>query len=195
MAVQSGRTSSVDTHPEDLGRASDRLWTAGRIQSVATPKGLLARSVLLPAALALTVMLVAGCGGGGHRAKVEDTLQDSLNTLDPALRTAFPVGAGPPRVKENSCRKIQERQVLPPRPPGRPILPAQLPRRLVRPAPRPPQHLAFWSCVVRFAHTPFHLRVALEDNGKIYAAMLMPRQVLRPGTATVYQGGPKQPKP
>jgi hypothetical protein len=72
--------------------------------------------------------------------------------------------------------------------------PARLPRVLVRPG-RPPEHLAFWSCVVRFAHTPFHVRVAMKDNGKIAWAMLMPRQVLRPGTATTYQGGPKQPKP
>lgn len=155
------------------------------------PKGVLAYSVLLPAALALTaILLVAGCGGGDHSAKVEDTLQSSLNNLDPELRQAFPIGAGPPRVKANSCRKIEE----PAPPPGRrPPLPARLREVLVPPARRLPKHLAFWSCVVRFAHTPFHLRVALEDNGKIFSAMLMPRQVLRPGTATVYQGGPKQP--
>jgi hypothetical protein len=85
------------------------------------------------------------------------------------------VGAGPPRVKGKSCKKIGK--------------PARLPR-FVRPA-----HLAFWSCVVRFAHTPFHVRLALKDNGQIAGAMLVPRQSLRPGTATTYDGGPKQPKP
>jgi hypothetical protein len=139
------------------------------------------------AALALIAVLLVGCGGGDHRATVEDTVQNSLNNLDPTLRIAFPVGAGPPRVKENSCKKTAP-------PPGRPILPARLPRGFPRP-PRPPKHLAYWSCVVSFAHTPFHLRVALKDNGKIFSAVLMPRQVLRPGTATVYEGGPKQPKP
>jgi hypothetical protein len=66
------------------------------------------------------------------------------------------VGAGPPRVKGNSCKKIGK--------------PARLPG-FVRPA-----HLAFWSCVVRFAHPPFHVRVALKDNGQIAWAMLVPRQ-------------------
>lgn len=66
------------------------------------------------------------------------------------------VGAGPPRVKGNSCKKIGK--------------PARLPG-FVRSA-----HLAFWSCVVRFAHPPFHVRVALKDNGQIAWAMLVPRQ-------------------
>ena len=143
--------------------------------------------VFLSAALALTAMLLAGCGGGDHRAKVEDTLKNSLNNLDPVVRMALPVGAGPPRVKENSCKRTAppRRPILP----GRPILPARLPKGFVRP-PRPPKHLAYWSCVVSFAHIPFHLRVALKDNGEIFDAMLVPRQVLRPGTATVYEGGP-----
>jgi hypothetical protein len=92
-------------------------------------------------------------------------LQQHLNT----------VGAGPPRLKGNSCKKIGK--------------PARLPG-FVRPA-----HLAFWSCVFRFAHPPLHVRVALKDNGQIAWAMLVPRQSLRPGTATTYEGGPKQPKP
>jgi hypothetical protein len=138
--------------------------------------------------LAVAVLLAGCCGGGGDdRAKVEDTLQNSLNHLDPVVRAALLVGAGPPRVKGNSCKRTAP-------PPRRPILPARLPKGFVRP-PRPPKHLAYWSCVVSFARTPFHLRVALKDNGKIFWAMLMPRQVLRPGTATVYEGGPKQPKP
>lgn len=62
------------------------------------------------------------------------------------------VGAGPPRVQGNSCKKGGK--------------PARLPR-FVRPA-----HLVFWSCVVRFAHTPFHVRLALKDNGQIAGAMV-----------------------
>jgi hypothetical protein len=57
-----------------------------------------------PAALALIAALLGGCGGDGDRAKVEDTIHDALNNLDPAQRTAFPVGAGPPRVKKDSCK-------------------------------------------------------------------------------------------
>lgn len=154
---------------------------------MATLKRLLVYSVLLPAALALTAILIVGCGED-HRSTVEDTVQNSLNNLDPPQRAAFPIGAGPPRVKENSCRKIR----APAPPAGRLILPGGSLRS--RP-PRPPEHLAFWSCVVRFAHVPFRLRVALEDNGKIFEAFLMPRQSLNPGTATTYEGGPKQSKP
>jgi hypothetical protein len=86
-------------------------------------------------------------------------------------RDLITVGGGPPRVKGDSCKKIGK--------------PARLPG-YVRPA-----HLGFWSCVIRFAHTPFHVRVALKDNGQIAWAMLVPR----PGTATTYEGGPNQPKP
>jgi hypothetical protein len=138
------------------------------------------KGLRLFAALPLTAMLLAGCGGGHGRPEVAATVQHYLNTLGPEQRSAFPIGAGPPRVKEDSCKKI-----------GRP---ARLRGGFVR-APRPQVRLAFWSCVVRFAHVPFHVRVALNDKGKVVWAMLMPRQVLRPGTATVYQGGPKQPKP
>jgi hypothetical protein len=150
---------------------------ANRVADVRVERRNRARLASLRAALALTVAVLGGCGGGGgdHSAKVEDALRSYLNTLDPLQREAFPIGAGPPRVKENSCRKIGKS--------------ARLPGVLVRPA-RPSEHLAFWSCVVRFAHTPFHVRVALKDNGKIVWAMLMPRHVLRPGTATTYEGGP-----
>jgi hypothetical protein len=75
-------------------------------------------------------------------------VQQDLNT----------VGAGPPQLKGNSCKKIGK--------------PARLPG-FIRPA-----HLTFWSCVVRFAHTPLHVRVALKDNGQIAWAMLAPRQSL-----------------
>jgi hypothetical protein len=112
-----------------------------------------------PAALALVALMLSACGGGDRSAKVEDTLRQYLNTVPRAAPGDFPVGAGPPHVKENSCRKLRKPAV--------------------------------WSCVVRFAHTPFHVRFALNDNGKVAWARLMPRHVLRPGTATVYQGGPK----
>jgi hypothetical protein len=115
-------------------------------------------------ALALIALMLSACGGSrSSSAKAEDTLRLYLNTVPRAHPGGFPAGAGPPHVKENSCRKI-----------GEPAL---------------------WSCVVRFAHTPFHVRFALKDNGKVAWARLMPRHVLRPGTATVYQGGPKQSKP
>jgi hypothetical protein len=47
--------------------------------------------------LAFTVMLLAGCGGGDDRAKVEVSLQDYLVSLPPE-EGAFPIGVGTPRV-------------------------------------------------------------------------------------------------
>ncbi|HEY5660652.1 MAG TPA: hypothetical protein VIR59_07685 [Gaiellaceae bacterium] len=46
-----------------------------------------------------------------------------------------------------------------------------------------------------FAHVPFRVLVAVNGADQIASVSLVPRHVLRPGTATVYQGGPKAPKP
>jgi hypothetical protein len=90
--------------------------------------------VLLPAALALTAIVLTACGGGGadDGAKVEASLQDYLNTIDPEAclgsgicrQGAFPFGAGAPQVKENSCKNLHTG-------------PARL-----------PEGFAGWSCVV-----------------------------------------------
>ena len=113
------------------------------------------RSLALPTTVAVTGSTeVVWAVALPFEALVMANFQQDLNT----------VGPGPPRVRGNSCKKIGK--------------PARLPG-FVRPA-----HLAFWSCVVRFAHPPFHVRVALKDNGQIAWAMLVPRQSLRPGTAT-----------
>jgi hypothetical protein len=60
---------------------------------------------------------------------------------------------------------------------------------------RPPEGLSGWSCVVMFARTSFHVLVAVKDDGEVLSAALVPRQVLNPPTATVYEGSPAQPKP
>src|SRR5262245_52294580 len=111
----------------------------------------------LAVALAVTAMLLAGCGGGGggdDPAEVEANLRHYLSTLDP-MQSGFPVGAGRPRVKENSCTRIPKDQV------GQ-VQHPPWPRR----APA-----ASWSCVVRFAHTPFRVLVALKDSGEVAWAM------------------------
>jgi hypothetical protein len=69
--------------------------------------------VLLAAALALTVMLLSACGGSKDT-NVEASLRDYLSTIDPQAclesgfcpKGVFPVGAGVPRVRENSCKKL-----------------------------------------------------------------------------------------
>ena len=64
------------------------------------------RLVLVVASVTLTVMPLAGCGGGGDdRAKVEANLQRFLAT--PEHAPGFPVGVGPPRVKDHSCSKVE----------------------------------------------------------------------------------------
>jgi hypothetical protein len=58
---------------------------------------------LLAAALTLTAMLLAGCGGRADPgAKVEDSLRDYLGNVRPE-ETGFPLGAGVPRVRHNAC--------------------------------------------------------------------------------------------
>jgi len=65
-------------------------------------------------ALALTVMLLSACGGSNDRTKVEAGLRDYLGTIGPQAclgfrlcgQGAFPIGAGAPHVRENSCKKI-----------------------------------------------------------------------------------------
>jgi len=64
------------------------------------------RLVLVAASVTLTVVLFAGCGGGGDdRAKVEANLQRFLAT--PERSPWLPVGGGPPRVKDKSCVKVE----------------------------------------------------------------------------------------
>ena len=126
--------------------------------------------VLLLAALALTAVLAA-CGGGASddRAKVEASLQDYLNTIDPQAclgsrlcgQGAFPYGAGAPHVRENSCKKIDAS------PEGRPG----------------------WLCVVTFANgkSALPVIVAVKGSGEVSSAAPVGGPALPP--ATVYEGG------
>jgi hypothetical protein len=139
--------------------------------------------VLLLAALALTAVLAA-CDGGGSddRAKVEASLQDYLNTIDPQAclgarlcgQGAFPYGAGAPQVRENSCKKTHTGRIRPPR--GR-----------IRPAL--PEGLTFWSCVITFppGKTALPVAVAVKRSGEVYFAAPVGGPALPP--ATVYEGG------
>ena len=141
--------------------------------------------VVLPTVLALTAMVFTACGGGGadDGAKVEASLQQYLRTPYPPqthpaadLFPVFPIGAGPPRVRENSCKKIHTGKV-------------PLARTgEVLPAARFPEGLSGWSCVIRFGKTALPVAVAAKDNGEVYWAAPVSRQALPP--ATVYEGGP-----
>ena len=132
--------------------------------------------VLLLAALALTAVLAA-CGGGGSddRAKVEASLRDYLSTLDPraCLESRFcrgglfPLGAGVPQVKENSCKNLHTG-----------------PARLA-------EGFAGWSCEITFPPRKTALPVDVAVNGSGVVTWAEPvSQAPPPRPATVYEGGP-----
>jgi len=129
------------------------------------------------AALALATMLLTGCGGSDDRTKVEASLHDYLSTIDPRA-SAFPVGAGVPRVAENSCKKRRTVHTDT----------VRFPKGQPRP-PRLPERLTVWSCVVMFGRTAMPVAVALKDSGEVYMANLVSQAAPLP-PATVYEGGP-----
>jgi hypothetical protein len=53
--------------------------------------------------VAVVAVLFAGCGDGVDGAKVESSLRQYISTLTPA-GAPFPVGAGPPHVRDNGCK-------------------------------------------------------------------------------------------
>jgi hypothetical protein len=123
--------------------------------------------IFLPtAALALTAMLAAGCGGGGDpRPKVEASLRHYFSTLSPE-ESIFPTGAGPPRVKDNGCKDLHRKS---PEGPGmRPALP---PRGNFRPggsrAVPVLQKVALWQCFVRFKNFTLTVQVAVNDSTEV----------------------------
>ena len=129
------------------------------------------------AALALATMLLTGCGGSDDRTKVEASLHDYLSTIDPRA-SAFPVGAGVPRVAENSCKKRRTVHTDT----------VRFPKGQPRP-PRLPERLTVWSCVVMFGRTAMPVAVALKDSGEVYMANPVSQAAPLP-PATVYEGGP-----
>jgi hypothetical protein len=102
----------------------------------------MARLVMVAGILALTAVPLAGCGGGDDRAKVEASLQDYLVSLVPE-DGPFPIGAGPPRVKDNGCkdRHVKDRMGL-----------------------------ALWTCVVKFGTFAQPVVVAVDDSTEVVAA-------------------------
>lgn len=149
-----------------------------------------------PFRVALTFLAVAvslaGCGGGGSRAddraNVEASLRQYLSTFDPFSST-FPTGSGPPRVKENSCKKLPKPKLR--LPPNVRKPPAPIARFLAG--------LSAWSCVVTFRGTySLPVFVTAKANGEVLDAQPSPRGSSRPPVlppATTYEGGPGKPKP
>src|SRR5262245_559903 len=113
--------------------------------------------------LALTGVLLAGCGSGGDRAKVEASLRDYLGAVNPE-HSSFPVGAGVPRVRHNACKdqhvKVQKGKLLSDA--------AGIWRA------RFPEEVALWSCVVTFRSVGQQATVAVSDSTKVIWAVALP---------------------
>jgi hypothetical protein len=116
------------------------------------------RLVPLVGVLALAAVVLAGCGGGGDdQAKVEAGLRHHLVSLVPE-HNPFPMGAGTPRLKANSCKdrhiKVEKGHVIWSRTVsfmiGRPV--------------------ALWTCVVKFGTLATPVNVVVDDRtGVVHA--------------------------
>jgi len=134
------------------------------------------------AALALTAMLVAGCGGGGDpRPTVEAGLRHYFTTFRPE-DSIFPHGAGPPGVKANGCKDLHRK--FPPPPPGRKV-------RLLPPGSTKFEKVALWQCFVRFENFTLTAQVAVNDSNEVVWAVPVygdPRKAPPLSPARTYTG-------
>jgi hypothetical protein len=120
------------------------------------------RLVMVAAGLALTVVLLAGCGGGHDQAKVEANLRHYLLSPGPRV-AAFPTGAGVPRVKDNSCLKVGKGRFGPAGPP--PNYASPRPGQSFRPIA-----VASWECVVKFASVAMPVTVDVDKSSEVVVA-------------------------
>jgi len=141
--------------------------------------------IFLPtAALALTAMLVAGCGGGGDpRPTVEAGLRHYFTTFRPE-DSIFPHGAGPPGVKANGCKDLHRKFPPPPPGPGRKV-------RLLPPGSTKFEKVALWQCFVRFENFTLTAQVAVNDSNEVVWAVPVygdPRKAPPLSPARTYTG-------
>ena len=123
-------------------------------------------------------MLLTGCGGSDHRAKVEASLQQYVGSFHPEDAT-FPIGAGPPRLQDKSCK---DRHVT---------TKSGQAYEFHNAGAYLPAGLALWSCVVTFRNSltlPVDVVVKGSDVVAVFpgASPDAPKQP----PATVYKGGP-----
>ncbi len=119
----------------------------------------MARFLTVTGGLALVAVLFAGCGGGGDDgAKVEAGLRQYIASSVPD-QTPFPVGAGPPRVKDHGCNdrhlKYKKGQAFASRTAGVVL----------------PEGIAVWSCVVEFRTLAMPVVVGVKGGTDVVFVM------------------------
>jgi hypothetical protein len=134
--------------------------------------------VFLSAALALA-MLLTGCGGSDDRVKVEASLRHYVAGLSPNLPQPFPIGAGPPRVQDKSCK---DRHVT--------IKRGQV-HSFGNTTVIFPEAVAVWSCVVTVRNSlTLPVDVAVKGSEVVAVFPGASPDAPRQPPATVYKGGP-----
>jgi hypothetical protein len=124
--------------------------------------------IFLPAAaVALTVMLIAGCSGGGdprtkvvagdRHAKVEAGLQHYFSAFHPQ-DSIFPTGAGPPRVTDNGCKDLHREF---------PLLLSPGSVMLRKDEQKGEQTATLWQCFVRFKNFIVTVHVAVNNSADV----------------------------
>ena len=172
-------TATIGSRPEHRARplVTPSGWRENPVSVDKRP--LRVGLVFLSAALALAAMLLTGCGGSDDRTKVEASLRDYIADLSPNLPQPFPIGSGPPRLQDKSCK---DRHVTTKRGQVHSFHSATVIL---------PEGLALWSCVVTFRNgltLPVDVVVKGSEVGAVFPGVSpdAPRQP----PATVYKGGP-----
>jgi hypothetical protein len=154
--VEFGRVGTSDAR---------RRRQQGLVITSAVEETVMVRRITVAATLALTAVLLAGGGGGGNdRAKVEANLQHYLVSLPPD-QNPFPMGAGTPRVKDNSCKDRHIRVAT-----GHTMRSRTIYFRIGI-------GVALWTCVVKIGTAATPVNVLVDD--RIEVAMAVPGEPLK----------------
>ena len=129
-------------------------------------------------------MLLTGCGGSDDRTNVEASLRHYISTLVPE-DSVFPIGGGPPRVKNNGCKD------------GHVTTKRGHVHSFHSATVRLPEGLALWSCLVLFRNSltlPVVVAVKGSEVVAVWPGAASPdapsSDAPRQPPATVYEGGP-----